>query len=181
MKKMNKNGFTLIELLAVIIILGVLLLIAVPSVSRIITQSRNDTYAANVHNFVDAVKNDISAGIKKLGLGEYNVVLFEKIELDKGSNTKSSFGDEYTDNMSYVIVTNDATNGYQYWAAAADDGGHGFTLTKIDENFNGDNVADGTANTVALGSLPTGTSTFTPTAGGTAYTRDTDQNWNPAN
>ena len=39
MKGLNKKGFTLIELLAVIIILGVLLLIAVPSVSKYITNS----------------------------------------------------------------------------------------------------------------------------------------------
>ena len=38
---MNKKGFTLIELLAVIIILGIVLLIAVPSVSRIINDTRN--------------------------------------------------------------------------------------------------------------------------------------------
>ncbi|MDD6878923.1 MAG: type II secretion system protein [bacterium] len=36
----NKKGFTLVELLAVIVILGVLLLVAVPSVTRVISNSR---------------------------------------------------------------------------------------------------------------------------------------------
>ena len=41
MKKTNKKGFTLIELLAVIIILGVLMIIAIPSVTQYISNSRN--------------------------------------------------------------------------------------------------------------------------------------------
>lgn len=38
--KKNKKGFTLVELLAVIVILGVLLIIAVPAVTRLISSSR---------------------------------------------------------------------------------------------------------------------------------------------
>ena len=41
MKK--KNGFTLIELLAVIIILGILMIIAVPAVTKYINDSRKYT------------------------------------------------------------------------------------------------------------------------------------------
>jgi prepilin-type N-terminal cleavage/methylation domain-containing protein len=37
---MNKKGFTLIEIIAVIIVISILLLIAVPSVSRYIEESR---------------------------------------------------------------------------------------------------------------------------------------------
>ena len=37
---MNRKGFTLIELLAVIIILGILMLIAIPSVSSYINSSK---------------------------------------------------------------------------------------------------------------------------------------------
>ena len=40
----NKKGFTLVELLAVIVILGVLLLIAVPGITKVINSSKKNTF-----------------------------------------------------------------------------------------------------------------------------------------
>jgi len=42
MKSKNKKGFTLIELLAVIVILGVLMAIAIPSMTGYIANSKKD-------------------------------------------------------------------------------------------------------------------------------------------
>ena len=50
----NERGFTLIELLAVITIMGILLMVAIPTISRTIENSRKDT-------FIDMVKNYSSA------------------------------------------------------------------------------------------------------------------------
>ena len=41
---MNKKAFTLIELLAVIVILGVILMIAIPKVSQYINRSKKDSF-----------------------------------------------------------------------------------------------------------------------------------------
>ena len=53
---MKKNGFTLIELLAVIIILSVIALIAIPSVNKIVNQSKRSAFEVSANNLVDAIK-----------------------------------------------------------------------------------------------------------------------------
>ena len=58
--KMNKKGFTLIELLAVIVILGLLMAIAIPSVTKYITQSRKKTLMNTVSNYMSALTNEVN-------------------------------------------------------------------------------------------------------------------------
>jgi type IV pilus assembly protein PilA len=53
---MNKKGFTLIELLAVILILGIIALIAIPVVSNIINQSKKSAFEVTAKNVVSAVE-----------------------------------------------------------------------------------------------------------------------------
>lgn len=62
--KNNKKGFTLIELLAVIIILGVLMIIAIPSVTTYIQNSRKSAYVDTAVAYVDAVRNKVNEAAK---------------------------------------------------------------------------------------------------------------------
>lgn len=57
MKKLKNSGFTLIELLAVITIMGILMMVAIPAVSRTIENSRRDTYATIIKDYITAVRN----------------------------------------------------------------------------------------------------------------------------
>lgn len=59
---MNKKGFTLIELLAVIIILGVLMIIAIPSVTQYIQNSRKEAYVKTIDSFSRAVMQEVNEG-----------------------------------------------------------------------------------------------------------------------
>ena len=53
---MKKKGFTLIELLAVIVILGIISLIAIPTVTNIIKESKKGAFKSSVQNIISAVE-----------------------------------------------------------------------------------------------------------------------------
>ena len=52
----NEKGFTLIEALAVIIILGVVMIIAVPAVSKYILRSDKAVYASDITAYVETIR-----------------------------------------------------------------------------------------------------------------------------
>lgn len=68
MKK--EEGFTLVELLAVIVILGIILAIAIPSVSGVINRAQNDANEAEKELAVEAARLYVIAEKEDVGLDE---------------------------------------------------------------------------------------------------------------
>ena len=62
---MNKKGFTLIEILAVVIILGILMIIAIPSVTSYIESSRKSAYVKTIKDLMASAGANLSKGQMK--------------------------------------------------------------------------------------------------------------------
>lgn len=111
---MNKKAFTLVELLASLVILGVLMLVVVPTVTRIINNNKIDTYLEDAKRFVSNVEYSLKTNTN-INLPEKNnciIVALEYLESSDFDNPPS--GGEYDVKKSFVIVKNNS-NSYEYY------------------------------------------------------------------
>ncbi len=138
MKK--KNGFTLIELLAVIIILGILMIIAIPSVTTYISNSRKSAYIDTAKNIIGGTRNIVNEG--KLGIYDTNSTYYIPISCVKTENgNKSPYG-EFEDEGAYVGVTFDGI-GYNYYWISNDITGQGVNEVTPVNDLNEDKIVSG--------------------------------------
>ena len=116
MKKINSKGFTLVELLAVIVIMGILMMVAIPAVTRTIENSRKDTFIDIAKSYANAATtlwtaDGLSCGAENtvssaVDAGDYYIKIDTEnaasapVLLDKGG--KSSWGNR--DVKGYVRV-----------------------------------------------------------------------------
>lgn len=138
----NKKGFTLIELLAVIVILGVLLALAVPSVTKYINTSKKSTYIDNVQSYARTAKQQATIGTYKYPVnnGDATVIYFSDLidHLDTGGKT-SSYGYEFNEEYSFVVITNEGSAenpDYEVYVAAMDKGGYGIGIVSDGNKIN---------------------------------------------
>ena len=120
----DKNGFTLIELLAVIIILGILMIIAIPSVTNYIQNSRKEAYVKTSQNMVRMMTNEINTG--KYPVYDTDITYYFPVScLKTETGGESPYGDW---KERYVAVTYDGTSFDYYWTSL-DEAGMGIYLS----------------------------------------------------
>ncbi len=122
---MKKKGFTLVELLAVIVILSLVLVIAVPSVNKYIKQSKEKAYDAQISTIIEAAQAYASTNLEllpnrenisvKVTLGQLKSSGLIKEEV-KNPNDDKYFDDALTikikknkENYIYEVVENTIT------------------------------------------------------------------------
>ena len=124
----NNEGFTLVEILAVIVILGVLMIIAIPSVTEYISGSRDNSFLTTVEKYIDAAIVEITNfefSVNNEGTTYYIPTKCLEMETD---NNKSPYG-EWKE--SYVVVTHTPEKN-QYYYTGRDSSNHGILLTHRD-------------------------------------------------
>ena len=125
----NKKGFTLIELLAVIVIMAILLMIAIPSVNAILFDSRSKLYAQDALNFVQAAKQLVTDGT--FVIDDFDTTYYIHINNLSDEDILASPFADWSDAYVAVVLNEDGSNQY-YWVSA-DKAGWRIDLTEDKE------------------------------------------------
>ena len=97
----NNKGFTLVETIAVIIILGIVLSIAVPSITNVVKSTNKNRMISDAETFISEVKEFVESDT----IGNTPKDNKYKLVDIKTKLSKSPYGKEYKKN-SYVDITN---------------------------------------------------------------------------
>jgi len=133
--KKKKKAFTLIELLAVIIILGILMIIAIPSVTSYINNSRKSAYVDTVKEVVAGARNMVNEG--KLEMFDTNTTYYIPSNCINTENEQTSPYGVFEE--AYVIVTYEGTN-YNYYWISIDSSNQGVKNITPINNLNEDSI-----------------------------------------
>lgn len=137
---MNRRGFTLVELLGVIVILGILMLIAVPNVMSMVDKNKMSTYIADAEKLKTMAEYKIRVNTCIPLPTETEILVMPLSSINNGDLETDPEGNNYDSDKSYIAITKQ--DGFdEYWVNLVGIDGsknRGIRLTKVD-NLKADN------------------------------------------
>jgi type IV pilus assembly protein PilA len=118
---MKKNGFTFIELLAMLIILGIIMLIAIPNISGMLKNQKLDKYKHDAINMVEAAKVKAKSEKSLIAPKSGDCIVFTLKYLDSNESIVTGpNGGKYDKFDSIVVYTRKASK-YKYYVRLVED------------------------------------------------------------
>ena len=100
----DNRGFTLVELIAVVVILAVIMLIAVPNVVSTINKNKKESFIEDAKKFRAAVEAKIASDTSIEKPSSDNAILFTLDKVGKAEISDSPYGTKYSKTKSFVVV-----------------------------------------------------------------------------
>lgn len=113
MKK--RNGFTLIELLAVIVILGIIMMIAIPNVISTVEKQEKNSYISDANKLITMAKYALRTNTDIPYPNPDQVVILYFSYIDNGDIETDPEGRTYDSEQSYVALKHTDDNYIEYW------------------------------------------------------------------
>lgn len=117
---MKKSGFTLIELIGIVVIIGLILLVAVPTINSVIEQGEENKKQEALNNIYMATENYLMANydeyssLDNIGASEYIYVMDLINQQYMDIDELNPNDDESFDSKDVVKVTRNEDNTFSY-------------------------------------------------------------------
>ena len=112
---MSKKGFTLIELLAVIVILGIIMMIAIPNVISTVEKQEKNSYISDANKLITMAKYALRTNTDIPYPDPDQVVILYFSYIDNGDIETDPEGRTYDSEQSYVALKHTDDNYIEYW------------------------------------------------------------------